>query len=117
MPAQTAVLPKGSITQDPARYPCACLRRCPVVRWRRGLRALSASAQEDREIEMRFAQLKRILKLGRLRLRGPQGAQYGCVPAAMAESEPVCIGGRMSATAQLWASRSVASKSRKMRQG
>lgn len=35
---------------------------------------------------MRFAHLKRILKLGRLRLRGPQGAQDEFVLAAIAQN-------------------------------
>jgi hypothetical protein len=36
--------------------------------------------------EMRFAHLKRILKLGRLRLRGPRGAQDEFVLAAVAQN-------------------------------
>jgi hypothetical protein len=36
--------------------------------------------------EMRFAHLKRILKLGRLRLRGPPGAQDEFVLAAVAQN-------------------------------
>jgi hypothetical protein len=35
---------------------------------------------------MRFAHLKRILKLGRLRLRGPRGAQDEFVLAAIAQN-------------------------------
>ena len=35
---------------------------------------------------MRFAHLKRILKLGRLRLRGPRGAQDKFVLAAIAQN-------------------------------
>jgi hypothetical protein len=38
------------------------------------------------KIEMRFAHLKRILKLGRLRLRGPKGAQDEFVLAAIAQN-------------------------------
>jgi hypothetical protein len=37
-------------------------------------------------LEMRFAHLKRILKLGRLRLRGPRGAQDEFVLAAVAQN-------------------------------
>ena len=37
-------------------------------------------------IEMRFAHLKRILRLGRLRLRGPRGAQDEFVLAAIAQN-------------------------------
>jgi hypothetical protein len=35
---------------------------------------------------MLFAHLKRILKLGRLRLRGPRGAQDGSTLAAIAQN-------------------------------
>jgi hypothetical protein len=37
LPAQTAVLSKGTSSQDPARHPRARPRRCPVARWHRGL--------------------------------------------------------------------------------
>jgi hypothetical protein len=37
---------------------------------------------------MRFAHLKRILRLGRLRLRDPRGAQDKSVLAAIAQNEP-----------------------------
>jgi hypothetical protein len=43
------------------------------------------SRRERKKIEMRFAHLKRILKLGRLRLRGPRGAQDEFVLAAIAQ--------------------------------
>ena len=39
-----------------------------------------------RRIEMRFAHLKRILRLDRLRLRGPRGAQDEFVLAAIAQN-------------------------------
>jgi hypothetical protein len=42
--------------------------------------------RERKKIEMRFAHLKRILKLGRLRLRGPRGAQDEFVLAAIAQN-------------------------------
>jgi len=44
------------------------------------------SRRERKKIEMRFAHLKRILKLGRLRLRGPRGAQDEFVLAAIAQN-------------------------------
>ena len=44
------------------------------------------SRRERKTIEMRFAHLKRILKLGRLRLRGPRGAQDEFVLAAIAQN-------------------------------
>ena len=37
-------------------------------------------------VEMRFAHLKRILRLGRLRLRGPRGAQDEFTLAAIAQN-------------------------------
>jgi hypothetical protein len=43
-------------------------------------------SQRDRKVEMRFAHQKRILKLGRLRLRGPRGAQDEFVLAAIARN-------------------------------
>jgi hypothetical protein len=44
------------------------------------------SRHERKKIEMRFAHLKRILRLGRLRLRGPRGAQDEFVLAAIAQN-------------------------------
>jgi hypothetical protein len=44
-------------------------------------------ARHDRKrVEMRFAHLKRILRLGRLRLRGPRGAQDEFTLAAIAQN-------------------------------
>jgi hypothetical protein len=40
----------------------------------------------EREVEMLFAQLKRILKLDRLRLRGPSGAHDEFLLAATAQN-------------------------------
>jgi hypothetical protein len=45
------------------------------------------SRRERKKIEMRFAHSKRILSLGRLRLRGPRGAQDEFVMAAITEPE------------------------------
>jgi hypothetical protein len=44
------------------------------------------SRRERKKIEMRFAHLKRILRLGRLRLRGPRGAQDEFTLAAIAQN-------------------------------
>jgi len=44
------------------------------------------SRRDRKRIEMRFAHLKRILRLGRLRLRGPCGAQDEFVLAAIAQN-------------------------------
>jgi transposase len=44
-------------------------------------------ARHDRKrVEMLFAHLKRILRLGRLRLRGPRGAQFEFIFAAVAQN-------------------------------
>jgi transposase len=51
-----------------------------------GTEAFDQSRRERKKIEMRFAHLKRILKLGRLRLRGPRGAQDEFVLAAIAQN-------------------------------
>jgi Transposase DDE domain len=46
-----------------------------------------AKARRDRKkVEMQFAHLKRILRLGRLRLRGPRGAQFEFTLAAIAQN-------------------------------
>jgi hypothetical protein len=44
------------------------------------------SRRDRKRIEMLFAHLKRILKLGRLRLRGPCGAQFEFTLAAIAQN-------------------------------
>ena len=51
-----------------------------------GTEDFEQSRRERKKIEMRFAHLKRILKLGRLRLRGPRGAQDEFVLAAIAQN-------------------------------
>lgn len=48
--------------------------------------AFEQSRRDRKRIEMRFAHLKRILRLGRLRLRGPRGAQDEFVLAAIAQN-------------------------------
>jgi hypothetical protein len=44
------------------------------------------SCRDRKRIEMLFAHLKRILRLGRLRLRGPHGAQFEFTLAAVAQN-------------------------------
>ena len=51
-----------------------------------GTEAFEQSRRERKKIETRFAHLKRILRLGRLRLRGPRGAQDEFVLAAIAQN-------------------------------
>jgi hypothetical protein len=57
-----------------------------VARSLAGTKGFETSRRERKKIEMRFAHLKRILKLGRLRLRGPRGAQDEFVLAAIAQN-------------------------------
>jgi transposase len=48
--------------------------------------AFKQSCRERKRVEMLFAHLKRILRLGRLRLRGPCGAQFEFTWAAIAQN-------------------------------
>jgi hypothetical protein len=48
--------------------------------------AFEQSRRERKRVEMLFAHLKRILRLGRLRLRGPRGAQDEFTLAAIAQN-------------------------------
>jgi hypothetical protein len=57
-----------------------------VARSFAGTEAFERSRRERKKIEMRFAYLKRILKLGRLRLRGPRGAQDEFMLTAIAQN-------------------------------
>jgi hypothetical protein len=57
-----------------------------VARSLAGTEAFEQSRRERKSIEMRFAHLKRILRLGRLRLRGPRGAQDEFTLAAIAQN-------------------------------
>ena len=57
-----------------------------VARSLAGTEAFERSRHERKGIEMRFAHLKRILRLGQLRLRGPRGAQDEFVLAAIAQN-------------------------------
>jgi len=57
-----------------------------VARSLLGTEAFEQSRHDRKRIEMRFAHLKRILRLGRLRLRGPRGAQDEFVLGAIAQN-------------------------------
>jgi len=79
----------------PRCCPNAPLRRIPrsiyehareVARSYAGTEAFERSRHDRKRIEMRFAHLKRILRLGRLRLRGPRGAQDEVTLAAIAQN-------------------------------
>ena len=48
--------------------------------------AFEQSSRDRKRVEMLFAHLKRILRLGRLRLRGPRGAQFEFTLAATAQN-------------------------------
>ena len=48
--------------------------------------AFEQSCHDRKRVEMLFAHLKRILRLGRLRLRGPRGAQFEFTLAAIAQN-------------------------------
>jgi hypothetical protein len=48
--------------------------------------AYKQSRKDRKKVEMRFAHLKRHLKLDRLRLRGPNGARDGFLLAATAQN-------------------------------
>jgi transposase len=113
-PAGKALTTSGNIVNDgttllylgPKRdcAPCALKARCcpntPVRKIPRsiyehardvarsfvGTEAFEQSRRERKRIEMRFAHLKRILRLGRLRLRGPRGAQDEFTLAAIAQN-------------------------------
>ena len=76
-----------------------------VARSRVGSETFEQSRHDRKRIEMKFAHLKRILRLGRLRLRGPRGAQDEFVLAATAQnlrrlaklvSEPREIAGQLA---------------------
>jgi transposase len=57
-----------------------------VARSLAGTEAFEQSRRDRKRIEMRFAHLKRILRLDRLRLRGPRGAQDEFVLGAIAQN-------------------------------
>ena len=48
--------------------------------------AFEQSRRSRKRVEMLFAHLKRILRLGRLRLRGPHGAQFEFTLGAIAQN-------------------------------
>jgi Transposase DDE domain len=57
-----------------------------VARALAGTDAFEQSRRERKRAEMLFPHLKRILRLGRLRLRGPRGAQDEFMLAAIAQN-------------------------------
>jgi hypothetical protein len=81
VPSQSQVLPQNSASQVPRSI---YERARDVARSWVGTEAFEQSRRERKRIEMRFAHLKRILRLDRLRLRGPCGAQDEFTLAAIA---------------------------------
>jgi hypothetical protein len=63
-----------------------CRRKGDVARSLVGTEAFEQSRRDRKRIEMRFAHLKRILRLNRLRLRGLRGAQDEFTLAAIAHN-------------------------------
>jgi transposase InsO family protein len=57
-----------------------------IARALAGTEAFEQSRRDRKRVEMLFAHLKRILKIGRLRLRGPRGAQDEFTLAAIAQN-------------------------------
>jgi hypothetical protein len=51
-----------------------------------GTEAYEQTRRDRKKVEMLFGHLKRILRLGRLRLRGPRGAQDEFTLAAIAQN-------------------------------
>jgi transposase len=79
----------------PQCCPKASVRRIPrslyepardVARAAAKTEAFEQSRRERKRVEMLFAHLKRILRLNRLRLRGPRGAQFEFMLAAIAQN-------------------------------
>ena len=79
----------------PRCCPKAPFRRVPrsiyerardVARSHAGTEGFERSWHDRKRVEMRFAHLKRILRLSRLRLRGPRGAQDEFTLAAIAQN-------------------------------
>ncbi len=57
-----------------------------IVMEEKGTPAFEQSRRDRKKVEMAFAHLKRIFGLGRLRLRGPRGAQDEFLLAATAQN-------------------------------
>src|SRR5271163_1716066 len=82
MPAEAALLPR---TLPPARSR-AQSTKAPLAREIAKTEAYQTSRYQRKKVEMLFAHLKRILKLDRLRLRGPCGARDEFHLAAIAQN-------------------------------
>jgi hypothetical protein len=74
--------------KEPVRkIPCSLYEEaCDIARVLAKTKAFEQSRHERKRVETLFAHLKSILKLGRLRLRGPRGAQDEFTLAAIAQN-------------------------------
>ena len=81
LPSQITVLSEGAVAQrsiyEEARDVARALAKTE---------AFDRSRRDRKRVEMLFAHLKRIFRLGRLRLRGPCGAQFEFTLAAIAQN-------------------------------
>src|SRR5260370_11830064 len=84
--AMYARLNRSAVQKNHRARSRATYMSTPGTRSFAGTEGFETSRRERKKIEMRFAHLKRILKLGRLRLRGPRGAQDEFVLAAIAQN-------------------------------
>ena len=83
MPSQGEVLSWSGPTQgveERARGSTRCRPKSP------GYAGVPPVSRERKKVEMLFAHLKRILRMGRLRLRGPCGARDEFLLAAIAQN-------------------------------
>ena len=84
-PLKAQCCPKASVRKIPRSIYEEALCDVAPGRWPRPRRS-SNQAATGNVSEMLFAHLKRILRLGRLRLRGPCGAQFEFTLAAIAQN-------------------------------
>ena len=83
MPPQAPLLPEHSVRNVPRSiYEGARDLARDIAK----TKAYQASRCQRKKVEMLFAHLKRILRLGRLQLRGPRGAQDEFTLAAIAQN-------------------------------
>ena len=81
--AQVQVLPKRACTQVARSIHEAARDRARAIA---KTEAYAVSRRERKRVEMLFVHLKRILRLDRLRLRGPSGAKDEFLLAATAQN-------------------------------
>ena len=86
--SQAQVLPEYASATDRTRCERGSPRCRPCSLQDGGVKteAFAQTRRDRKKVEMLFAHLKRILRLGRLRLRGPHGAQFEFTLAAIAHN-------------------------------